>query len=290
MSTTQHAVPVSPVPASLGARAARQPVVRILLATLAMVLPVAAVLVFANVVLEKSMRVAWPQLLAAALCVLGYRLYVTKIERRVPDELGTAGAARETGAGLAWGAALSLGVIGALAAAGAFQIVGSNSWTVIFKPVAELVLVALFEELLFRAVLLRILQAALGTRWALALSSLLFALAHFPNDGVSALGLVITVAAGAMFGAAYLKTGRIWLAAGLHFAWNSITGTVFSLPVSGGAAKGWIIGRLSGPEWLSGGNYGIEASAVTLLAVIAVAAALGGADGLRRAAWRRRAG
>lgn len=271
MSTTQHAVPVSPAPASLAARAARQPVVRILLATLAMVLPVAAVLVFANVALEKSMRVAWPQLLAAALCVLGYRLYVAKIEGRVPDELATAGAARETGAGLAWGAALSLGVIGALAAAGAFQVVGSNSWTVIFKPVAELVLVALFEELLFRAALLRILQAALGTRWALALSSLLFALAHFPNDGVSALGLVITVAAGAMFGAAYLKTGRIWLAAGLHFAWNFITGTVFSLPVSGGAAKGWIIGRLSGPEWLSGGNYGIEASAVTLLAVIAVA-------------------
>jgi len=31
---------------------------------------------------------------------------------------------------------------------------------------------------------------------------------------VSAPGLVITVAAGVMFGAAYLKTGRLWLAAG----------------------------------------------------------------------------
>eukprot|EP01034_Spumella_vulgaris_P023749 gene23749-30006_t len=166
--------------------------------------------------------------------------------------------------------ALSLGVVGALAAAGAFQVVGNNSWTVVFKPLAELVLVAVFEELLFRAMLLRILQNALGTRWALAISSLIFALAHFPNDGVSALGLVITVAAGVMFGAAYLKTGRLWLAAGLHFAWNFITGTVFSLPVSGGAAKGWIIGRLNGPEWLSGGSYGLEASAVTLLAVLAV--------------------
>eukprot|EP01032_Pedospumella_encystans_P029404 gene29403-33205_t len=153
------------------------------------------------------MRVAWPQLLAAALCVLGYRFYVANIEKRVPDELATAGAARETVAGLAWGAALSLGVVGALAAAGAFQVVGNNSWTVVFKPLAELVLVAVFEELLFRAMLLRILQNALGTRWALAISSLIFALAHFPNDGVSALGLVITVAAGVMFGAAYLKTG-----------------------------------------------------------------------------------
>ena len=287
MSATQHAVPhPSPAPAGFLARIARRPLPRILLATLAMVLPVAAVLVFANVALEKSMRVAWPQLLAAALCVLGYRFYVAKIERRAPDELATAGAARETGAGLAWGAALSLAVVGALAAAGVFQVVGNNSWTVLFKPLPELVLVAVFEELLFRAMLLRILQAALGTRWALAVSALVFALAHFPNDGVNALGLVITVAAGVMFGAAYLKTGRLWLAAGLHFAWNFITGTVFSLPVSGGEAKGWIIGRLSGPEWLSGGNYGLEASAVTLLAVLIVTAALGfpgssGAGGLR---------
>ncbi|KQW96479.1 hypothetical protein ASC94_06425 [Massilia sp. Root418] len=278
MNTTQPAVPPGPAPSppsgSLAARIARWPLTRILLATLAMVLPVAAVLVFANLALEKSQRVAWPQLLAAALCVLGYRFYVAKMEKRVPDELAMAGAARETATGLAWGAALSLAVIGALAAAGAFQVVGSNNWTAIFKPMPELVLVAVFEELLFRAVLLRILQAALGTRWALAVSALVFALAHFPNDGVNALGLVITVAAGVMFGMAYLKTGRLWLAAGLHFAWNFITGTVFSLPVSGGAAKGWIIGRLSGPEWLSGGNYGLEASAVTLLAVIAVTAAL----------------
>ena len=269
MSVTQPAVPTSPAPSTgPGARIARSPVSRILLATLAIVLPVAAVLVFANVALEKSMRVAWPQLLATALCVLAYRFYTARIEKRVPAELATTGAARETCAGLAAGVALSLAVIGALAAAGNFQISGNNSWTVVFKPMAELVLVAVFEELLFRAIMLRILQQALGTRWALVISSLMFALAHFPNDGVSALGLVITVAAGWMFGVAYLKTGRLWLAAGMHFAWNFVTGTVFALPVSGGVAKGWIIAKLSGPEWLSGGMYGLEASAVTLLAVI----------------------
>lgn len=268
MSATQQAVPTSPA-AGLSGRIARSPVSRILLATLAIVLPVAAVLVFANVALEKSMRVAWPQLLATALCVLGYRLYVAKVEKRVPGELATAGAARETGIGLAAGVALSLAVVGVLAAAGNFQIVGNNSWTVVFKPMAELVLVAVFEELLFRAIMLRILQQSLGTRWALAISSLMFALAHFPNDGVNALGLLITVAAGWMFGVAYLKTGRLWLVAGMHFAWNFVTGTVFSLPVSGGVAKGWIIASLSGPEWLSGGVYGLEASAVTLIAVIA---------------------
>lgn len=273
MSVTQPAVPTSLPATGLATRMLRWPLLRILLATLAIMLPMAAVLIITRLTLEKSLRVAWPPLLAAALCVLGYRAYVAKIERRVPGELALAGAARETGIGLAWGAGLALAVIAVLAAAGVFHIVGSNSWTVLFKPMAEHVMVAVSEELLFRAMLLRILQQWLGTGKALAISAAIFALAHFPNDGASALGLLITVAAGVMFGAAYLKTGRIWLAAGLHCAWNFVTGTVFSLPVSGGVAKGWLVARTSGPEWLGGGTYGIEASVVTLLAVMAAAMA-----------------
>jgi hypothetical protein len=30
-------------------------------------------------------------------------------------------------------------------------------------------------------------------------------------------------------------------------------------------AKGWFQGSMSGPEWLTGGQYGVEASAVALI-------------------------
>jgi membrane protease YdiL (CAAX protease family) len=82
--------------------------------------------------------------------------------------------------------------------------------------------------------------------------------------------IAVTIAAGLMFGAAYFVTRRLWLPIGIHFSWNFISDTVFSLPTSGLTAKGLLQGRLSGPEWLSGGTYGIEASLVTLV-VISVA-------------------
>lgn len=40
---------------------------------------------------------------------------------------------------------------------------------------------------------------------------------------------------------------------------------MFSVPVSGHEAKGWLLGSMDGPEWLSGGAYGVEASAMALM-------------------------
>ncbi|MBC7483523.1 MAG: hypothetical protein H7337_16870 [Rhizobacter sp.] len=46
------------------------------------------------------------------------------------------------------------------------------------------------------------------------------------------------------------------------------------MPISGHAARGWTQGSLVGPSWLSGGNYGVEASVVALLAWGVASAAL----------------
>jgi hypothetical protein len=60
---------------------------------------------------------------------------------------------------------------------------------------------------------------------------------------------------------------------GMHFAWNYLFSAVFSVPVSGHEANGWLLGSMTGLEWLSGGTYGVEASTVALV-VWATAAAL----------------
>jgi hypothetical protein len=60
---------------------------------------------------------------------------------------------------------------------------------------------------------------------------------------------------------------------GMHFAWNYLFAAVFSVTVSGHESKGWLTGSMTGPEWLSGGAYGVEASAMALL-VWAVASIL----------------
>jgi hypothetical protein len=61
---------------------------------------------------------------------------------------------------------------------------------------------------------------------------------------------------------------------GLHFGWTFVLGVVFGLPVSGLTIFATMIhGKASGPRWLTGGSYGVEASA-TGSAVIVIATVL----------------
>lgn len=246
---------------------ARFSLVRIVLAILATCVPIAIVMVLAHQIPDKSLRAVWPQLLAAALAVAGYLAYVRRIEVRRADELGVQGLWRELAAGMALGGLLLVAILGVLAAAGSYRILGVGSADRLLKAAAEMALVALAEEIVFRGVLFRIPERALGTRFALLLSGVLFALAHLPNENVTMLAIANTAMAGLLFSAAYLVTRRLWLPIGLHFAWNFLSDAVFSVPTSGHPAKGLLLGRLSGPEWLSGGAYGVEASAVTLVAL-----------------------
>jgi len=248
--------------------------VRIVLGTLAVVLPVALTMFLVHQLVEKSMRGLWPQLLAATLCVLGYRLYVHRIERRRMAELSGAGAGRELGAGLLLGSLLFVGVIGTMAMLGGYRVDGTSGWEALLVPLTELVLVALFEETLFRGVLYRNLERLLGSWAALAISSLVFGLAHLPNANVTVAGIAVTVVAGLLFAAAYLVTRRLWLPVGMHFAWNFMSDAIFSVTTSGHPGKGILKGQTVGPDWLSGGAYGVEASLVTLVALSAVTVVL----------------
>ena len=79
------------------------------------------------------------------------------------------------------------------------------------------------------------------------------------------------IEAGILLGAAYLYTRRLWLAAGLHAAWNFTQGWVFSIPISGtGQPVGLLVSERHGSELLTGGKFGLEASmAAVFVATIA---------------------
>jgi hypothetical protein len=263
-SIPQHSPRLSPH-RSRSTKLFAHPVSKIVIASLAVALPVALTLILVQHALDKSMRQVWPQLVSAALCITAYVMYVQKVEKREVLELSRIGSGREFSFGVGIGVVAFLVVICTMMTTGAFQIIGVNEWTTLASPFSEMMLVAFFEEILFRGIIFRIIEKSLGTLTALFLSAILFALAHLPNAGISLLGVAVTAVAGVIFCAAYMLTRRLWLAVGIHFAWNFMSDGVFSLPTSGHPAKGFLQGQLSGPEWLSGGNYGIEASVVTLL-------------------------
>ncbi|WFR79757.1 type II CAAX endopeptidase family protein [Janthinobacterium rivuli] len=256
------------------ARLMAYPLVQIVLGMVLTFAAVPLVMGIASHVVEKPYRILWPQLLAALLVWCGYRFYVRHIEKRQPDELAMPGMARELGRGLLLGAGLVVLTFVVLAALGVYQLGGVNALSVLLLlPLAELVLVGMAEEMMFRGVLFGVTARALGSKAAIVISSLVFALAHLPNAGFSLLAIIALVAYGVLQAALYIQTRRLWVCIGTHVGWNYCVSQVFSSTVSGHAATdGLLRGELLGNTMLTGGAFGVEASLVTVLLISAVAA------------------
>ena len=213
---------------------------------------------------------------ALVACVLGwvaYRAYVKLVERRRGIEFGAQGALRELGSGLVIGTALFSATVGVLAALGLYSVQGWRDPAVLVAPLAMSVGAAVIEELLFRGVIFRIIEASLGTWIALVISAALFGLVHLGNPNATWLAAAaISLEAGIMLAAAYVLTRRLWLPIGIHAAWNFTQGGIFSVAVSGGKTDGLLVATLGGPSWLSGGEFGAEASVVAMLLCTALGA------------------
>ena len=206
-------------------------------------------------------------LVLAGVLVLTWKALQRGLERRADSECAWAGAGRELGLGLLGGFALFSLATGIVALLGGFEVLGVRGQGALWAMLAMAVTSGTIEEILFRGILLRHCEALIGTWGALAVTSLLFGAAHLTNPGASLFAAIaIAMEAGILLGAAYLLTRRLWLAVGLHAAWNFTQGWVFSVPVSGGESPlGLLITRRVGPEWLTGGDFGLEASVVALV-------------------------
>ncbi len=227
-----------------------------------------------------------PEVLGAAavalMAVLAYVGFVRLVERRAATELSTAGAPLELGKGVLLGGVLFTVTIGLIALFGFYHVSGFNPWTVLLPALSLSIVSGVVEELLIRGVLFRIMEEALGTWLALAISALLFGLMHISNPNATLWGaLAIAIEAGIMLAAAFIFTRRLWLAIGIHFAWNFVQGGVFGVAVSGNGVQGLLQSTLSGPPLLSGGAFGAEAS------IFAVIVCLAAGVYLTRAAWKK---
>ena len=262
---------IQPAPArhGLGRRLLNFPLTKIVLASLLAVAAAFLMFSLAKAVAVKEARILWPELLSAAAVLAVYWAYVRYVEKRPATELSRVKALPELGAGLLIGAAMVAAEIGILYALGSYQVAGINAWSMaLMQPLAVMVFVGVIEEVIGRGIIFRITEESLGSWLAVVISALIFGLAHLPGEGAGILAISNTVVAGAFFAAAYMLTRRLWLCIGIHIAWNYTLGSVFSIAVSGNESKGLLIGTLSGPEWLTGGAYGLEASLLTLLTLV----------------------
>lgn len=191
--------------------------------------------------------------------------------------------------GGASGAALVALPMAGLFALGVYEPVLFRDASSALLGVAALIgIAAILEELIYRCLLFRVVERAWGTKVALPVQAVVFALVHMENVEQGGISDVVTMLiavtlAGLLWAAVFVLTRNLWAAAANHAAWN-FTILLAGLPLSG--IEDWrklapLESRLAGPDWLTGGMFGPESSLLVIVST-AVAVVL-----LLRAARRR---
>lgn len=130
------------------------------------------------------------------------------------------------------------------------------------------------QELLINGYPLEVLTRYFGSPAAVTLTSALFALLHAGAAQGEILPLLNVFVAGVLLGSAKTLSGNLWFPITIHFAWNLLLGPVMGMTVSGmNSGTGWHWANLKGPDWLTGGPFGLEGGLATTLATLV---ALGG--------------
>ncbi|MFI6515497.1 lysostaphin resistance A-like protein [Spirillospora sp. NPDC050679] len=206
-------------------------------------------------------------LVTAVLAVFVYAWAVRWSEHRAPAEIAAKGAVSRTAAGIVIGAAWFAAVIGNIAFNGGYRVDGFGEVAAPIGLIGFMAAASVTEELMFRGVLFRIAEERFGTWWSLVLTSALFGLFHMANPDATVWGAIaIALSAGATLAAAYAATRNLWVPIGLHFGWNFVQAGVFGTAVSGnGDNDGLLRGELTGPDLLTGGKFGPEASPLTVV-------------------------
>jgi membrane protease YdiL (CAAX protease family) len=250
------------------------PLVVLIAAVVLFVLTVALADQMANTLpaMNPDAKLALRALISIAVVWTAYKLVISRLGERPRDDLPLAEAPKGLAIGLLLGAILFSLVVGIAALADVYNIVGEGGTSELVRLAIGVAIVPGFmEELLFRGILFRWLEELGGSWTALFLTSALFGAGHIFNPGATVLSsFAIALEAGVLLGGAYMLTRNLWMTIGVHAAWNFTQGWIFDVPVSGMDQNGMVEARLSGPELLSGGAFGLEASVIAM--VLATAA------------------
>lgn len=215
-----------------------------------------------------TVRIHWIGCLISVALATGmialYALFVKLFEKHAAEDIPIRKCAADCLKGLGIGFGFFVVVVLFMCAFGLYHIDGfiTENYSGILLSFLVFLMVATGEEILFRGVLFRWIDEKWGFPAALIVSSVLFGLMHiFQPEATWWSTLAIAIEAGLLLGAAYKFSGTLWLPIGIHWAWNFTQGNIFGFAVSGGdAGVSLIRSTVTGPDILTGGAFGAEAS------------------------------
>ena len=215
---------------------------------------------------------------------LGVTLMMGRIERRTLTTYGLAPRRAFGGRfweGALWGVGSAALVYALMAAAGGYTsrglaLHGTDAllWPLLWA--LAFLIAALYEEVAYRGFQLFTVSRGLGFWPAALVLSLWFGGIHYfqkPNE--TWLDFLNVGLIGLFFCFSVRRTGDIWFAVGWHFTYNFVSMGICGSPNTGNQGGKPLQGHLldssfSGPDWLTGGLTGAQASVFTLVMVLAL--------------------
>ena len=225
-----------------------------------------------------SSRSAWLALISLFATVAEIEipiLYCRCIERRSLRSMGLVrkGFLRRYGLGFLLGAGMLLaaGGLAALMGTASFRLNATVPALYILLFLAGYLVQGMAEEMLLRGYFMVSLANRAPVALAVGVSSVVFALLHLGNPGITALALVNLTLFGVFAGLFVLRTGSIAGACAIHSAWNFFQGNVLGVSVSGLSAQPSVLvctAAESGALW-NGGAFGLEGGLCVTLVLLA---------------------
>ena len=233
----------------------------------------------------QNLRIMTPSLLLfgdgiAAIAAILSGIVIARLEQRSFAGYGlplNGDSVKRAAQGLIFGFVMVSALIGLIAVAHDFSF-GQRALTVwdaarygLFYALGFMTL-AFFEEFSFRGYLQAILAPGAGFWPAAVLLSVFLGAIHLDNPGETYVGVMTAACFGLLAAFSLRRTGGIWLAIGMHMAWDWGLTYFYSVPDSGIPAVGHLMkSSLHGTRWIAGGLAGPEGSVFAFLVLAAAA-------------------
>jgi membrane protease YdiL (CAAX protease family) len=196
----------------------------------------------------------------------GYALFVRVSEKRKADEIAID---RKSVTQFLSGGVVGVLAIGVVLAAlwtlGFFVVVRATEAPTVLEDIMFQLFFELIQDVVFIAILFRILEKSFGTWISMGVTSVVFGFQHLLYPGQTILSVSAqTIEAGILFCSLYVITRRIWFIFGFHFAWDYIQCAIVGFPVMENS-RPLLVSQFSGPAIITGYPVGPEASLLTFV-------------------------
>jgi membrane protease YdiL (CAAX protease family) len=214
-------------------------------------------------------------LFALFLTVLGFRL-LNWIATRDGSLASVVPMPRRPGHWTEWATGAAIGWALALATLLPAMVTGNlrvrlvftrGNWAALVTAAATLAVITLLEEIVLRGYLFRRLIGVVGPTFATLILSIVFAVSLIQDASLdrAATAFVCCTLFGILLSMGYLRTHALWLPWGLHLAYRTSVAILFGLPILGHGEFSSIVDSFTtGPAWLSGGDFGLDAALFTI--------------------------